>query len=430
MAWFNFSNKIAEQVPDKKNLNRSTLPQQLSRIKQDTQTWRDAIDESEKSWFPYRVKMQQLFNDTKLNGHVISCIEKRKDLILLSDFEILNKKGKLNEELTKSFQKDWLSRFISLSLDTLYHGYSLISLGDIQNNEFKNIQTVKRQNISPDREIVAFVPYSNSGFKFLDDLETMKYHVWVTTPNDIGTSKCGNGILYEVALYEIFLRNILGYNADFVELYSQPFRVGYTDKRDEQEVNDFEKSVASMGQNSYAILDSIGTERIEFVEAKNSGSAYLGYENLEKRLEAKISKIILGHADALDSTAGKLGATQGENSPSEMAIENKKLKDAIFIENVINGDLFPKLRDLGFNIPIDAVFKFKNNSEKEKRNFHLATLSSEIKKGGLQMSKDYFEEKTGVKLEEIKLLESKPDALTNSLKKLNAINGLYSKSDR
>ena len=58
-------------------------PYQFTRIKQDVQLWRDAITEAELAWYPHRVKMQRIFMDTILNGHVLACLNKRKNLTLL-----------------------------------------------------------------------------------------------------------------------------------------------------------------------------------------------------------------------------------------------------------------------------------------------------------------------------------------------------------
>lgn len=415
------------KVQVEKNLNKSVIPIQLNRIKQDTLTWREGVEEAERAYFPFRVKMQQLFIDTVLNLHVKACIEMRKDLTLLRKFEFITASGSIDEKLTTELNKKWFNRFLNLSLDALFYGYSLISLGDLIDNDFKDIEVIKRWNVSPDRLVVASTSYNSVGIDFLSPPYN-DFHIYVTTPNDIGTSPCGYGLLYDVGLSEIFLRNILGYNADFVELFSQPFRIGKTDKTEESERNLFEQSVREMGSSGYAILDSMGSESIEFLTAQNSGNGFLGYENFEKRLENKISKLILGHADALDSTAGKLGGSQGGlESPSAQALENKKNKDAVFLCNIVNSDLIPKLIKLGFNIPRDTKFQFKNDSETQYNNIKITELSVEIKKAGLQVDKDYFEKETGIKLSDPMIASPLRPIITNSLKSLNE---LYRKANK
>lgn len=425
MGFFDFlyTAKTTDNPEAKKNLNKAIIKNQLLRIKQDTASWREAVEEAERAFFPHRVQMQTIFLDTILNGHVLACMEKRRGLTLLRDYEFLNSNQEVDEKVTELFNKSWFDRVMYLALDSIFYGYNLIALGDIKNNDFVNPEVIKRWNVSPDRLIVAQQRYANTGISFIEDEEIKKFHLYVSTPNDTGISKCGYGILYTVAVYEIFLRNILGYNGDFVELFSQPFRVGKTDKTELDEANLFEQAVKEMGSSGYAILDSLGNESIEFISSDNSSNGFLGYDNFEARLEKKISKIILGHADALDSTAGKLGSGNDEDSPSQIAMKEKQAIDGKFIENVINFELFPRMRDLGFNLPEGTKFRFKDTETKNKRNFRLAVMAEQMKKAGFQMDKYYFEENTSIKTQEITGSVVKTESPV--LNKLKAINALY-----
>jgi phage gp29-like protein len=403
---FNYQSIFQPQESNNKNLGSKVMPLQLQRIKQDTLTWREGIEEAERAYIPFRVKMQETFVDTILNGHVSACIERRKDLTLLRDWQILNPDGTPNEDVEKMLNSAWFNKFMSFSLDTIFFGYTLISLGDIKDGKFEDIEVVKRWNISPDRKVVSAVPYDVNGVSFELD-EFKNWHVYIKTVNDIGSSKCGFGLLYSVALYEIFLRNLLGYNGDFVELYSQPYRIGKTNKTNETERGAFEDAVANMGSAGYAILDA-QDDTIEFIDTQLGGTGYKGYADLEQRIEKKISKLILGHADALDSTAGKIGASQGEESPTAQALNDKKAKDAVFITDVINCELLPRLRNLGFAIPDDVMFEFKNDSEQQENNDNIVEMAVKIKQAGLQMDKDYFEEQTGIKLFDLPAVASSP----------------------
>ena len=417
---FNYQSIFQPQESNNKNLGSKVMPLQLQRIKQDTLTWREGIEEAERAYVPFRVKMQETFVDTILNGHVSACIERRKDLTLLRDWQILNADGTPNEDVEQMLNSAWFNKFMSFSLDTIFFGYTLISLGDIKDGKFEDIEVIKRWNISPDRKVVSSVPYDVNGVSFELD-EFKNWHVYIKTVNDIGSSKCGFGLLYSVALYEIFLRNLLGYNGDFVELYSQPYRIGKTNKTQGIERDTFEDAVANMGSAGYAILDA-QDDTIEFLDSSLGGTGYKGYADLESRIEKKISKLILGHADALDSTAGKIGASQGEESPTAQALNDKQAKDAVFVTDVINCELLPRLRNLGFAIPEDVMFEFKNDSEQNENNYNLVSLAVQIKQAGLQMDKDYFEEQTGIKLFDLPAVASSP---TPSQSVKNRLESLY-----
>jgi len=409
--WFGQPNvpNILQSEEAKTNLSKTTLPIRLARIKQDTLSWRLACEEAERPFNPFRVRMQQIYIDTILDGHVKACVERRKDLTMLRDWQFVNKNNEVNDEVGHLLNKPWFNRFLSHSLDTLFYGYSLIELGDCVDNQFKDIKVTKRWYVSPDRYVVSNMAYNLSGTPFKAE-PWCDWHVYLSTPNDIGTSDSGYGLFYEVALYQIFLRNILGYNGDFLELFGQPIRVGKTNKTELAERENFASALQDMGSAGWILMDAID-DQIELIESGNVGSSWQAYSNFEKRLQGLISKLILGHADALDSTPGKLGGTQGEESPAGQAMEDKQSKDGAFIADVINSELLPRLRKFGFNIPDDCIFEFKNDAEVQENNDRLIAQAVEIKKAGLQMSKDYFEEQTGIKLFDLPIEQSSPSPI-------------------
>ena len=387
-----------------KNLANFIAPVQLSRIRADMKALRDSMSEAELAWYPHRVKQQQLYIDTILNGHVLACMNKRQDLTLLREWDFVNEAGEKNEDLKQLFKKPWFDKFIKYSLQAQFFGYSLISLGDVTNNEFKQLKLIKRWNVSPDRLNVTQFIYSISGVSFMEG-DPAKWHVWVPTDNDIGVSDVGYGLLYPVAIYEILARNLLGNNADAAELYGMPIRVGKTNKTEEDERAEFIQAMLNMGSAGAILLDTM--DELELVESKSMGQGYKIFPDLEARLEKKISKIFLGHADALDSTPGKLGAQQGD-SPAEIAMKEKQLVDGSNIEDIVNSILIPKMMDIGFIINNQYKFKYSNNSEliqvrkdEDANNLQTATVAKTMADAGLKMDAKYFTERTGIECTEI-----------------------------
>ncbi len=392
---------------------------QFERIRQDMQTWREAVTEAENAWYPHRVRMQRIFLDTILNEHVEACIKKRKNLTLLRDFKIADQGGIVNEEATNLFKKPWFEHFQSYCIDAKLFGYNLIKLGDIINDSFPALSFIKRQNVSPDRYVVGNFVYSISGQSFTDP-EYADWYIFVSTPTETGSSPCGYGLLYKIAKTEIIMRNNIGQNADFNEVYGQPIRKGTTSKQNEER-DEFEGALRDMGSNAYIILDE-GQDTLELVTASNAATGYQTYDNLEQRCEKKVSKVLLGHADALDSTPGKLGSGQdGKESPTSQALLDTQSEDGRFIENIINEELLPRMRKLGFLIPDGHKFSFLNDEEKEEfrkredeSNQKTATLMKTIKDAGGDPDWDYFNERTGMNI-----VKSKPEVNGQSDEQVN-----------
>lgn len=396
-----------------KNLSRYITPVQLARVKQDIQSWREAIQEAESAFYPHRVKIQRLYQDVVLNGHVESAMTRRKNLTLLKDFMICDRAGKENGEWSDFFKdSEWFYNLMNYALDAKFFGYSLIGLGDIVDNGFPNLEIVRRHNISPDRENLTSYVYSLSGQRFndptaKDESGTSFYDwsIWVKTPSDIGVSPCGYGLLYKIGLYEIFMRNNLSWNANFLELFGQPIRWAKSSKTEGDEFDALEQALVNMGSSAYIITDPV--DEVALLESKSAGRGHESYDNFESRHVKVISKITFGHADAMDSIAGKLGNQGKDDDSVGKAIREVEKVDNRFFTFLMNGQVLPKLRNLGFRIPEGFRFKFKNDKEEQEEkdkkaesNQKVAMVVKTLKDAGLKVDPKWIEEETGMPVEE------------------------------
>lgn len=392
--------------PNPDNLDSYIAPVQLQRFRQDVLTWRSAMSQSENAWYPHRVDMQRMYYDTILNAQVSACIEKRKNLTMLREWCIMDKDGNENEQVNALFNGIWFDEFINYTLEAKLFGYSLIRIGDIVNGEITECNSIRRHNVSPDRRNVTQYTYSISGIPFDDEPYSFN-HIFVSTPSDVGVSPCGYGLLYKVGIYEIMMRNLMGFNGDYIELFGMPTRVAKTTKmQGDPERSQLESMMELMGSRGWAILDP--TDELEFIQSSAVGSSNNPYENLEKRCASFISKVLLGHADALDSTSGKLGATQGEESPTTQALEDVRSVDGKFVENVVNKQLIPKLRGLGFKIPDGFKFCYMNNGElleAKQRTMdsqkQFADILQTLKNAGYEVDAQFVSEQLDMPIEKV-----------------------------
>lgn len=429
MGSYSTANRGNQQEENAKKIGRYISPVQFVRYKQDIGTWRESISEAEQAWYPFRVKMQRIYMDTVLNGHVIACIRKRKNLVLLKDFGFYSGET-VDQKFTDSMKVEWFYNLINYALEAEYYGYSLIELGDMINNEFNQLTIVRRENISPDRLNLATLIYSISGLDFTDpsikDESGASYADWsiyIDTPSNKGTSKCGYGLLYEVAPYEILLRNLQGYNSDYAEVFGQPLKHAKSNKLEGAEYDNLEASLANMSSNSYLITDH--ETELNFVSPKGGSNGSDVYSSFEERLEKKITKIFFGHGSAMDAVPGKLGS----NDDIKQALREIETVDCRRMEHIINKQVIPKLINIGFPIPKGLVFKYKNDKEKEEiraaqdaSNKITAEIAQILTSAGLSMDAKYFTDRTGIPVEEIEApLPSEPmitNAVKNSLKEL------------
>lgn len=422
------ANKLGYE-PQKKSRKATTAPTTMSRIRQDAATRAEAIIEAEMPRFPYRVKLQRLYLQTGENGFVKACVERRKNLTLLRKFKFETPNGDADTKTLSYFfdidkkgnltKKTWFNNFLSFCLDAQYYGYNLVFIGDIINSEICNTEVIQRWKISPDRLNVTQYEYLPHGVNFMEDADVKDFHVYIDTPNHLGTSKCGYGIFYEVSVYEILLRNILRLNADYCEVNIAPFRQVKTYKTEEDERNELYQAAVNMASNGVGLTDP--EDEIIF-HPTGSGTGYNAFDLFDKRLKAEISQIILGHADAMSSIPGKLG-NDGEESPAQQALEDKQTIDGEFILPIINKMLFPKLRAMGINLPIGLTASLLNDNEAIENSNNVIAQAKEMKAGGLQMDPAYFTQQTNIPVVEIQSVEPKKPNMSSSIE--NRLKEMY-----
>lgn len=368
------------------NISDYIMPAQFERWAHDVMSWREAIREAEYAFYPQRVKMMRMYIDTVENIEVKCVLDRLYELCLQRDVSVYQWKGsKKVESEVLSQQLDsqrWFMNYRKMVIDAVLWGFTLIELRDIIDDAFPDITFTRRQNIRPDGNgegaVLTSIIYGIDGLRVETDPLIALCNHWIGTPSNIGVSRCGYGLLYNIAYNEIHLRHITEWNVDYIEMYGQPTRVGKTTKTGLARKK-FEQFLRNAGQDAYIVLDNQDT--LEFVDGKGSGTAWKCYENLENRLKAGLSKLVLGHQDAISATAGKLGGQQAANKDGfnesliEQALNSKQISYGDFECAKINEVFAPKMRALGRYvgsktiqnfIPEGYCYGLKNDREEEE----------------------------------------------------------------
>lgn len=400
-------------------------PAQFERWAHDVSSWRAAIREAEWAFYPQRVKMMRMYIDTVENIEVKAVLDRLYEICLQRDiliYQIKNGEVVESKDLSQQLESQrWFRDYRKMVLDATLWGFTLIELGDIVEDSFPNITFTRRQNLRPDGNgegpVLTSMIYGIDGLRVESDPLIAMCNHWIGTPSNIGVSKCGYGLLYNIAYNEIHLRHIIEWNVDYIEMYGQPTRVGKTTKTGAARKK-FEQFLRNAGQDAYIVLDN--QDSVEFVDGKGAGTAWKCYENLENRLKAGISKLVLGHEDAISATAGKLGGQQAASKDGfhesliEQAIGSKQVYYGNFECSKINEIFAPKMRALGKYvgskkiadfIPEGYYYGLKNDREEDyvsrRLNSKRTTISTYVKNmndAGWDIDKEQLSSLFGMKL--------------------------------
>ncbi|MEG1998985.1 MAG: DUF935 family protein, partial [Bacteroidales bacterium] len=330
--------KINNTVKKQRSLLVELNQQTESLTKKDIASWRRAWQAAISYDAPNRCALLDVYNDAMIDLHLSGCIAQRKGKTLQKPFILINKGGKEDETARAIFEAGWFSDFVSLALDSVYYGYSLIQLGDITNIEgimsFNDVELVPRKHVVPEFAVIT----REAGD---DPKKGVPYNDGVLADWCIGVGKPRDlGLLLKCAPQSLSKKNMLAYWDTFGEIFGMPIRIGKTMSQDSKDISRIEKMLSEMGAAAWGLFPD-GTE-IEIKES-TKGDAFNVYDKRIDRCNSEISKGILAQTMTIDS-----GSSLSQSETHLEVFENICRADAVMVKYLINSRLIPLMIKHGF----------------------------------------------------------------------------------
>ncbi|NPV35089.1 MAG: DUF935 family protein [Bacteroidales bacterium] len=313
---------------------------QLTQLKIDA--WRRAHQAAINPDNPRRRALYAIYDDILLDGHLSGAIEhNRKNATLQKAFKVVDKNGKKNNDLTEYLEAPWFKKLISIALDSKFYGHSLIELGPptlIDGKPgFLYAKLIPREHVSP--ELGVFIRNPDDDWNKGLPYNTPEYYPWLIDVNDDSL-----GLLLKCCPPAISKRYIYAFWDEFAEIFGMPIRIGTTSSRDKTEQNKIASMLEKMGAASWGLFPE-GTS-IELKETSR-GDAFEVYDRRIVRADFEISKAILGQTMTMDN-----GSSYSQANVHLEILNRICERDADFIRDLVNNELFPRLKIHGW--PIDG----------------------------------------------------------------------------
>lgn len=320
------------------------LEQQKLRTRQDLFKLRIAVDSAENIINHDRQLLHDIYREVDKDTNLSSNFESRKMKVKVKPFKV-KKIGSddENKALTVVLEKKWFSKWLDAVLDSLKWEFSLIEFGPLVNGEFKPykvgnknydaVTVIDRDNVKPELGIITNTPGMSTGVSW-DDPAYGKYLMFV---GDYCVGQ--NGILWKAAKYILFKDNCLGNWSEWAEVFGMDKRIGKTDAQGVDRQN-FLRALRDIGTNAYGVFGS--RDEIEYLGTQRT-DAYKVYHELVKYIDEQVAKLVFGQ-DVVSNNTGRVVGTVGENVANMYGDS-----DAAMIKNMVNGELFPLMAQLGFS---------------------------------------------------------------------------------
>ncbi len=377
------------------------LTQQLA--KKELADWRMANQQAIDIQMPTRWNLYNIYYDAMLDDHLLGAIRNRKLKTMRRPFKIVDAKGVENEELTQLFHTKWFKKFMSLSLDSIFWGHSLIQLGDIIREEtmlkFADIELINRFHVKPEYHVI--VKDMNDDPTEGMDYTSPPFSDWcisVGDPKDLG-------LLLPTSKDTISKKYAFQFWDQFAEIFGMPVRIGKSSTRNKADLDKIQKMLEEMGSAAWGLFPE-GTS-IDIIETKR-GDAFNVYDKRVDRANTEMSKAILGQTMTLDS-----GSSYSQSKVHENVSEEIGEEDGDMVMDVVNDDLFPVIIKHGW--PVTGYRMIWDDTEDyspdEMRQIEEMLL------GEYDIDPDYFIEKYGVKITGKKQQTGTPGTLSTEKKK-------------
>lgn len=381
---------IFNQKQDRKETEAAVLrmvnaiKNQRSLFKKEIRDWKLARQAALNPDRPRRNLMINLIEDILSDAFIYGRTETRKLRISNKGFVIVNSKGEIDPDKTRLLEKQWFNQFIKIGVESIYYAYSLIYPKELDENGYiKKIALVYRDHIVPETQEILKEVSDDTGIKFTEGA----YKKWMLFINYEGFL----GLLDKAAPLWIFKKHSWQNWDEFEEMFGIPLRTAKVASQDKRVQAEVDKWLKDLGSAAYARFPE-GVE-IDIKESKSRDSFNV-FNEKRKACNEELATLIDGNFETAKDTGSRAKAEAIINSTQALV----ELDDEIRLQFIINDELLPWLRELGY--PFDEGDMFQWNYNEQATPKERLEIFKGVKDLGYRVKKEQIETELDVELED------------------------------
>lgn len=393
MTFKDIKENIVNRLSPSKKEYENAVSQMVNAIKQQHSLYRKEIGDWKTARFvalnserPRRKFLIDLYEDIMTDAFVWGRCDTRKLRISNKGFAIVDASGEINEEKTKFIQKRWMNEFVKYAVESVYYGYSLLYPSELDDNGLiKKISLVYRDHVVPERKEILKEVHDMKGVRF----DEPPYDRWCVFINHEGFL----GLLDKAAPLWIFKKHSWQNWDEFEEMYGIPIRTAKVASTDKRVLAEVDKWLKDLGSAAYGRFPE-GVE-IDIKESK-SRDAFNVFNEKRKAANEELATLIDGHFETAKDTGSR--AKTGSIIESTQALIT--LDDETRVQFIINDDLMPMLRQMGYPFAEDDQFVWNDNEQLTRK--ERMEIFKGVKDLGYRVKKEQVENEMDVEIEEEK----------------------------
>lgn len=354
-----------------------------SRMSDNISLWRQALDSAEDVDEPDRVYLYQTYKNAIDDTQIWAVMETRINRITLKKYFLENDDGTKNEEETEKLKTYWTTQFIKYKMESIFWGYKLVQINDIEDSNIKSIEKINEFNYVPEFEsfkINAFDGVDPQNLISIDKFDNLL---------ELFESRYDLGLLNKVVPYYIW-KKVFGSWAQYADIFGMDTRIIRTDTRDDKRRQNAENMLKNMSRAPWAVFDN--DDVLELIGSQRT-DAYNIYEKLIEKCDQAISKCILGQTGTTDEKT-HVGAADVHKG----ILDDYTESDAIEVAYSVQEIWIPYLIKNGILSDKNLTFKWDDSESQtiEERQKGVGML---LKSGAYIISPEEIDNQLGIEVE-------------------------------
>ena len=366
------------------------IKRQRTLYNKEIRDWKNARAAALDPIMPRRKPLIDIMEDLLDDPFIFGRSETRKLRISNKGVAIVEKTGEINWDKTALLQKRWFNNFIKYTLDSIYFSYTLMYPKELDSEGFiKTLSFVYRDHIIPETTEILTNPYDLNGEDFSEGI-LKKWTLWINHEHSIG-------LLNKAIPLWIFKKHSWQNWDEFEEMFGIPMRtaeVASTDPKVKREVDKWLKDLGSAGWARFPEGVKID------IKESNSRDSFNVFNEKRKACNEELATLFDGHSETAKDTGSRAKSGEIINSTEKLIT----LDDETFVMFVINDDLLPWLREMGY--PFDETDKCIWNDNETLSPKDRLEIFKGVKELGYKIKKEQIETELDVEIvEEIESTE-------------------------
>lgn len=359
-----------------------TIKRQRTLYNKEIRDWKNARAAALDPIMPRRKPLIDIMEEVLDDPFIFGRSDTRKLRISNKGVAIVEKSGEINWDKTALLQKRWFNNFIKYTLDSIYYSYTLMYPKELDENGFiKNLSFVYRDHIIPETTEILTNPYDLSGEDFSEGI-LKKWTLWINHEHSIG-------LLNKAIPLWIFKKHSWQNWDEFEEMFGIPMRtakVASTDPKVKREVDKWLKDLGSAGWARFP-------EGVEIdIKESNSRDSFNVFNEKRKACNEELATLFDGHSETAKDTGSRAKSGEIINSTEKLIT----LDDETFVMFVINDDLLPWLREMGY--PFDETDKCIWNDNEQLSPKERLEIFKGVRDLGYKIKKEQIETELDVEI--------------------------------